>query len=61
MPAVTRVVRGLAPDQSLERAATLEDVRPPVLSPERLNAFVFSGFAGIALLTAARSASWRSR
>jgi hypothetical protein len=53
MPAVTRVVRGLAPDQSLERAATLEGVRPQVLSPERLNAFVFSGFAGIALLIAA--------
>src|SRR5207302_4497107 len=52
VPAVTRVVRGLAPDQSLERAATLEDVRAEVLSPERLNAFVFSGFAGIALLIA---------
>ena len=52
MPAVTRVVRGLAPDQSLERAATLEDVRAEVLSPERVNAFVFSGFAGIALLIA---------
>jgi putative ABC transport system permease protein len=43
----------VSPDQSLERAATLEDVRPQVLSPERLNAFVFSGFAGIALLIAA--------
>jgi predicted permease len=52
VPAVTRVVRGLAPDQSLERAATLEDVRAEVTSPERLNAFVFSGFAGIALLIA---------
>jgi predicted permease len=52
VPAVTRVVRGLAPDQSLERAATLEDVRAEVLSPDRVNAFVFSGFAGIALLIA---------
>jgi len=52
MPAVTRVVRGLAPDQSLERAATLEDVRAEVLSPDRVNAFVFSGFASIALLIA---------
>src|SRR5258708_31872780 len=52
MPSVTQVVRGLAPDQSLERAATLEDVRAEVLSPERVNAFVFSGFAGIALLIA---------
>jgi predicted permease len=52
VPMVTRMVRGLAPDQSLERAATLEDVRAAVLAPERVNAFVFSGFAGIALLIA---------
>jgi hypothetical protein len=52
MPAVTRVVRSLAPDQSLERAATLEDIRAVVLTPDRVNAFVFSGFAGIALLIA---------
>jgi ABC-type antimicrobial peptide transport system permease subunit len=42
----------MSPDQAVERAATLEDVRAQVLSPERLNAFVFSGFAGIALLIA---------
>ena len=52
VPTVTRIVRSLAPDQPVERAATLEDVRAQVLSPERLNAFVFSGFAGIALLIA---------
>jgi putative ABC transport system permease protein len=52
VPAVTRVIRKLSPDQPVERAATLEDVRAEVLSPERLNAFVFSGFAGIALLIA---------
>jgi predicted permease len=52
VPAVTRVVRRLAPDQSLERAATLGDVRAEMLSPDRVNAFVFSGFAGIALLIA---------
>jgi ABC-type antimicrobial peptide transport system permease subunit len=49
---VTRVIRAIAPYQPVERAATLEDVRADVLSPERLNAFVFSGFAGIALLIA---------
>jgi len=38
--------------QPVERPATLEDVRTEVLSPARLNAFVFSGFAGIALLIA---------
>ncbi len=52
VPAVTRIVRAIAPDQPVERAATLQDVRAQVLAPERLNAFVFSGFAGIALLIA---------
>ena len=52
VPAVTRIIRELSADQPVERAATLEDVRAEVLSPERLNAFVFSGFAGIALLIA---------
>jgi putative ABC transport system permease protein len=52
VPAVTRVIRDMSPDQAVERAATLEDVRAEVLSPERLNAFVFSGLAGIALLIA---------
>jgi len=52
VPSIVRVVRDLSPDQPVERGATLEDVRAQVLSPERLNAFVFSGFAGIALLIA---------
>jgi putative ABC transport system permease protein len=49
---VKRIVRDIAPEQPVERAATLEDVRAEVLAPERLNAFVFSGFAGVALLIA---------
>jgi putative ABC transport system permease protein len=52
VPAVTRVIREISAEQAVERAATLEDVRAEVLSPERVNAFVFSGFAGIALLIA---------
>ena len=52
VPAVTRVIRQISPEQPVERAATLEDVRAQILSPERVNAFVFSGFAGIALLIA---------
>ncbi len=52
IPSVTRVVREIAAEQPLERGATLEDVRAEILSPDRLNAFVFSGFAGIALLIA---------
>ncbi len=52
VPAVTRIIREISPEQPVERAATLEDVRAKVLSPRRLNAFVFSAFAGIALLIA---------
>ena len=52
VPSVTRIIRAVSAEQPVERAATLEDVRAQVLSPERLNAFVFSGFAGIALLIA---------
>jgi ABC-type antimicrobial peptide transport system permease subunit len=52
VPAVTRAIREISAEQPVERAATLEDIRAEVLSPERLNAFVFSGFAGIALLIA---------
>jgi putative ABC transport system permease protein len=50
---VTGVIRALSKDQPVERAATLADVRANVLAPERLNAFVVSGFAGVALLIAA--------
>jgi predicted permease len=49
---VTRIVREISADQPVERAATLQDVRMEVLAPERLNAFVLSGFAGVALLIA---------
>src|SRR5439155_8531969 len=38
--------------QPVERAATLEDVRAEVISPDRLNALVFAVFAGVALLIA---------
>ena len=52
VPPITQIIRSVSADQPVARAATLEDVRAEVLSPERLNAFVFSGFAGIALLIA---------
>jgi ABC-type antimicrobial peptide transport system permease subunit len=39
----------MANDQPVERAATLEDVRAEVLTPERLNTVVFGGFAVVAL------------
>jgi predicted permease len=49
---VTRIVREISAEQPVERPATLADVRAQVLAPERLNAFVVSGFAGIGLLIA---------
>ena len=36
-------------DQPIERAATLEDVRAEVLTPDRLNTLVFGVFAAVAL------------
>src|SRR5262249_58730266 len=52
VPAVTRTLRDISADQAVERPTTLEDVRTQVLTPQRLNAFVFSAFGGIALLIA---------
>jgi len=52
VPTITKIVRDLAPDQPVERAATLDDIRAEVLSPNRINAMVFSGFAGVALAIA---------
>jgi len=52
VPAVRRTIHDISADQPVERAATLEDIRADVLSPDRLNAFVVAGFAGIALLIA---------
>jgi putative ABC transport system permease protein len=49
---VTKIIRELAADQPVERAATLEDVRAEVLAPNRLNAIVFGGFAFVALTIA---------
>jgi predicted permease len=50
VPAITRTIHEIAQDQPVERASTLEDIRAEVLSPDRLNAIVFGGFAGVALL-----------
>ncbi len=52
VPPITRIIRELAPEQPVEQAATLEDVRAEVLAPDRLNALVFGVFAGVALLIA---------
>jgi predicted permease len=52
VPPITRIIRELSAEQPVERAATLEDVRAEVLAPNRLNALVFGGFAGVALTIA---------
>jgi hypothetical protein len=49
---ITRIIRDLSADQPVERAATLEDIRAEVLTPDRLNALVFGGFAAVALAIA---------
>jgi putative ABC transport system permease protein len=49
---LTRIIRGLSSEQPVEHAATLEDIRAEVLTPDRLNMLVFSGLAGLALVIA---------
>jgi putative ABC transport system permease protein len=49
---ITRIIRDMAVDQPVESAATLEDIRAEVLTPDRLNTLVFGGFAAVALAIA---------
>ena len=49
---LTHIIRGLSAEQPVEHAATLEDIRAEVLTPDRLNTLVFSGLAGLALVIA---------
>jgi predicted permease len=50
VPTITRTIHEMEADQPVERANTLEDIRAEVLTPDRLNAVVFGGFATLALL-----------
>ena len=50
VPAITVLIHKMSADQPVERAATLGDVRAEVLTPDKLNAIVFGGFAAVALL-----------
>jgi putative ABC transport system permease protein len=49
-PAISRTIHEMSADQPVEKASTLGDVRAEVLTPDRLNAIVFGGFAAVALL-----------
>jgi putative ABC transport system permease protein len=49
---ITGIIRKMAADQPVERAATLEDIRAEVLTPDRLNTLVFGVFAAVALAIA---------
>ena len=50
VPSLIGTIRQISGDQPVERASSLEDVRAEVLTPDRLNAIVFGGFATLALL-----------
>ncbi len=49
---VTQIIRNLSAEQPVEHAATLEDVRAEILTPNRLNTLVFGSFACVALAIA---------
>jgi ABC-type antimicrobial peptide transport system permease subunit len=48
----TQIIRGMSAEQPVEKAATLEDIRAEVLTPDRLNTKVFGIFAAVALTIA---------
>ena len=50
VPAITRTIHEMSSDQPVEKSSTLGDVRAEVLTPDKLNAIVFGGFAAVALL-----------
>jgi putative ABC transport system permease protein len=49
---IVQLIRNMSADQPVEKAATLEDIRAEVLTPDRLNSLVFGGFAIVALAIA---------
>ncbi|MFC5860697.1 ADOP family duplicated permease [Acidicapsa dinghuensis] len=50
VPQITQTIHSMNQDQPIERASTLGDIRAEVLTPDKLNAVVFGGFAAVALL-----------
>ncbi|WP_446742443.1 ADOP family duplicated permease [Silvibacterium acidisoli] len=49
-PAITRTIHEISAEQPVEKTSTLDDIRAEVMTPDKLNAVVFGGFAAVALL-----------
>jgi ABC-type antimicrobial peptide transport system permease subunit len=49
-PAIARMIHEISAEQPVEKASTLDDIRAEVMTPDKLNAVVFGGFAIVALL-----------
>jgi putative ABC transport system permease protein len=47
---ITKTIHSVSADQPIEKPATLGDIRAEALTPDKLNAIVFGGFAAVALL-----------
>jgi putative ABC transport system permease protein len=50
VPSIAQAIHQMSADQPVEKASTLGDIRAEVLTPDKLNAVVFGGFAAVALL-----------
>jgi len=50
VPLISQTIHQMNADQPVEKVSTLADIRAEVLTPDRLNAIVFGGFAAVALL-----------
>jgi predicted permease len=53
VPATTRVVRGVAPQDPIENVLTVSQIRDQSVAPRRLNAALVSAFSGLAVIIAA--------
>jgi hypothetical protein len=60
VPAISQTIHEMSADQPVENASTLGDVRAEVLTPDRLNAIVFGGFAAVTLLILLRALLWKN-
>ena len=53
IPAATRVVRDIAPNEPIENVLTVDQIRDESVAPRRLNAVLISSFGGLAVIIAA--------